>query len=175
MAAKNFNQIPEFHFIQEQIKEMELTKSIMELQKHVKNDTEHRKEISKASDQELLALASISPLLGPTLNPISETCRGQSMHYLSELFSDQPWAKKSKRYTRNQLLASLQNFPMTFFLEVFNSNGKRPNGMMSYFFDECTAQSHFNQSECPADFDVLNYPLGHQLSMGSFTVNIKIT
>ena len=107
MAAKNFNQIPEFHFIQEQIKEMELTKSIMELQKHVKNDTEHRKEISKASDQELLALASISPLLGPTLNPISETCRGQSMHYLSELFSDQPWAKKSK--ICNQLLASLSN------------------------------------------------------------------
>ena len=85
---------------------MELTKSIMELQKNVKNHTEHREEIPKATDQEL-ALASISPLLGPRLNPISETCKSQSMHYLSELFSDQPWAKKSKRC--NKLLASLSN------------------------------------------------------------------
>ena len=76
---------------------MELTKSIMELQKNVSNHTENREEIPKASDQELLALASISPLLGPIWNPISKTCKSQSMHYLSELFSNQPWAKKSKR------------------------------------------------------------------------------
>ena len=108
--AKNFgtqyNQISEFHFIREQIQEMELTKSIMELQKTVNNQTEHRKEIPKASD-EVLALASISPLLGPRSNPISETCKIQSMHYLSELFSGQPWAKKSKRC--NQPLSYLHN------------------------------------------------------------------
>ena len=91
---------------------MELTKSIMELQKNLKNHTKHREEIPKATDQEL-ALASISPLLGPRLNPISETCKSQSMHYLSELFSDQPWAKKSKRC--NQLLASLHHFQITFY------------------------------------------------------------
>ena len=96
-AAKNFNQIPELHFIQEQIKEMELTKSIMELQKTAKNHTEHCEEIPIKASDEVLALASISPLLGPISNPISETCKNQSMHYLSELFSDQPWAKKSKR------------------------------------------------------------------------------
>ena len=86
---------------------MELTKSIMELQKNVKNHTEHREEIPIKASDEVLALASISPLLGPRSNPISETCKNQSMHYLSELFSDQPWAKKSKRC--NQLLASLSN------------------------------------------------------------------
>ena len=39
-----------------------------------------------------VALASISPLLGR----ISETCKDQSKVYLTGLFSDQPWAKKSK-------------------------------------------------------------------------------
>ena len=76
---------------------MELTKSIMELQKNANNHTENHEEIPQASNQQLLALASISPLLGPIWNPISETCKSQSMHYLSELFSNQPWAKKSKR------------------------------------------------------------------------------
>ena len=58
------------------------------------------------------------------------------------------------------------------YFPVFNSNGKRPNGMMSYFFDECTARSHFDSTPCP--YDDLNYPLGHQLSMGSFAVSIVI-
>ena len=114
MAANNFNQIPEFHFIQEQIKEMELTKSIMELQKTPKNHTEHREEIPIKASDKVFALASISPLLGPRLNPISETCKSQSMHYLSELFSNQPWAKKSKRCNQPQPLSFMHNFSNDF-------------------------------------------------------------
>ena len=40
-----------------------------------------------------VALASITPLLGR----ISDTCLDQSSIYLTGLFSDQSWAKKSKR------------------------------------------------------------------------------
>ena len=40
-----------------------------------------------------VALGSITPLLGR----ISDTCKDQSKVYLTGLFSDQPWAKKSKR------------------------------------------------------------------------------
>ena len=45
---------------------------------------------------EELALASITPLLGTFLKPISETCKSQSMTYLSALFSGEDWAQKSK-------------------------------------------------------------------------------
>ena len=56
---------------------------------------------------------------------------------------------------------------------VFNSNGKMPNGMMSYLVSECLERSHYDSSPCDPSLDDWIYPVGHSLSLGSFQVSKK--
>ena len=143
-----------------------MTKNIQELLENEGNFSKQPEALHRVDNVEI-TLASISPILGKTFDSISEECKSQSMYYLSELFGNQSWAKKS---TGSQVTNETMAIIWIIYFLVFNSNGKRPNGLMSYFFDECTARSHTNPSPCP--YDDLNYPLGHQLSMGSFAVRI---
>ena len=91
------HRISEFHFIQQQVREMEQMRNIRELLNNGGNYSEQSEALPRAGDLEI-TLASISPLLGTKRNPISEECKNQSIYYLSELFSNQSWAKKSKTY-----------------------------------------------------------------------------
>ena len=61
-----------------------------------------------------------------------------------------------------------------YFLPVFDSNGKRPNGLMSDNAHFCWAWSHFNQDPCPAVFNDWNPPNGYVHSEGRINVSGKI-
>ena len=73
---------------------MEQTRNIRELLNNEGNHSGQPEALPRADDLEM-TLASITPLLGTTRDPISEECKSQSMFYLSELFNNQSWAKKS--------------------------------------------------------------------------------
>ena len=78
---------------------MEETKNIQELLNNKGNHSVRPRPVGlpRASDLEI-TLASISPLLSPRFgDPISEECKKQSLHYLSELYDDKSWAKRSMR------------------------------------------------------------------------------
>ena len=53
---------------------------------------------------------------------------------------------------------------------VFDSNGKRPSGMYSYLSSKCLDDSHYNQYDCEKDYNDWIFPVGRQLSIGSFAV-----
>ena len=153
----------EFHFIQEHLKEMERLESSLEVPVRKGNYSERM--LQPEADELEIALASITPLLGN----IGEKCRSQSELYLTGLFSGELWAKKSNIL---EVLAGTLVDIIVINFSVFNSNGKMPNGMMAYQFDQCTADSQFVQFPCGYDDRI--YPVGHQISMGSFSVSIII-
>ena len=62
---------------------------------------------------------------------------------------------------------------MDFVPSVFDSNGKRPDGMMSMFAYMCLALSHISQDPCPPVFYDLNGPAGHVHSEGKINVSNK--
>ena len=73
-----------------------------------KNEANYSAQTEDPSEELKVALGSITPLLGR----ISETCKDQSKVYLTGLFSDQPWAKKSKRrYYYRQNVFSIMCIP----------------------------------------------------------------
>ena len=73
---------------------MEMTKNIQELLENEGNFSKQPEALHRVDNVEI-TLASISPILGKTFDSISEECKSQSMYYLSELFGNQSWAKKS--------------------------------------------------------------------------------
>ena len=89
------------------------------------------------------------------------------MRYLTELFnSGEGWAKRSKNL--HKFYAKFK-FKKSNFL-VFDSNGKRPNGMMSVFTQYCTFLSHISQAPCPNFFEDWNVPAGRVHAEGRLKV-----